>query len=47
MKKLPYVLLVVVLALVVLNIATLRQFDRLEKRVLALEHKTPAPPASR
>ena len=47
MKKLPYALLVVVLALVVLNIATLRQFDRLEKRVLALEQKTPTPPVSR
>lgn len=45
MQKLPYVLLFVVLALVVLNIATLRQIDHLEKRILALEQKAP-PPAS-
>jgi len=42
MQKLPYVLLFVVLALVVLNIATLRQLDALEKRVATLEKKTPA-----
>ncbi len=41
MQKLPSVLLFVVLALVVLNIATLRQLDRLEKRVLTLEQKMP------
>jgi hypothetical protein len=41
MQKLPYVLLFVVLALVVLNIATLRQLDALERRVVTLEKKTP------
>lgn len=43
MQKLPYVLLFVVLALVVLNIAALRQIDGLEKRVHALEQKTSMP----
>jgi hypothetical protein len=42
MQKLPYVLLFVVLALVVLNIATLRQLDRLEQRIQALEKNAPA-----
>jgi hypothetical protein len=42
MQKLPYVLLFVVLSLVVLNIATLRQLDRLERRIAALEPKPPA-----
>lgn len=46
MQKLPYVLLFVVLALVVLNIATLRHLDRLEKRIHALEQKPPAPAAA-
>jgi hypothetical protein len=41
MQKLPYVLLFVVLALVVLNIATLRKLDQLEQRIQALEPKTP------
>ncbi|MGC4074851.1 MAG: hypothetical protein QM760_20610 [Nibricoccus sp.] len=51
MQKLPYVLLFVVLALVVLNIAALRQIDGLEKRVHALEQKNsmaaPAPGTAR
>ncbi len=42
MQTLPYVLLFVVLALVVLNIATLRQLDRLEQRIQALEKNAPA-----
>ncbi len=42
MQKLTPVLLFVVLALVVLNIATLRQLDRLEQRIAALEPKPPA-----
>lgn len=46
MQKLPYVLLSVVLALVLLNIATLRQLDRLEKRIHILEQKTPPPAAA-
>lgn len=37
MKKLPYALLVVVMALIALNIATLRQLSRLETRVNTLE----------
>ncbi|WP_175414823.1 hypothetical protein [Nibricoccus aquaticus] len=43
MQKLPYVLLFVVLALVVINIASLRQLAALEKRLIALEKKTSAP----
>ena len=39
MQKLPYVLLFLVLALVVLNIATLRQLSSLQNRVAALEAK--------
>jgi hypothetical protein len=42
MQKLPCVLLFVVLALVLLNIATLRQLDRLERRVATLEKKPAA-----
>jgi hypothetical protein len=42
MQKLPYVLLFVVLALVVLNIATLRQLGRLEQRIQVLEKNAPA-----
>jgi hypothetical protein len=45
MQKLPYTILFVVLALVVLNIATLRQLERLEKRIQSLEQKTPPPAA--
>ena len=41
MQKLPYVLLFVVLALVVLNIASLRQLGHLEKRIQTLEQRTP------
>lgn len=47
MQKLTPVLLFVVLALVVLNIVTLRQLDRLERRIATLEGKnTPAASAA-
>ncbi len=49
MKKLPYTLMVVCLALIVLNIFVLRHLDKLERRIIQLEQTnglraSPVPP---